>query len=366
MNSILDKVITSQHKEKLSKFNPHQILNNILDILSEREQEIIKMRHGLSNYSKKTLEEIGNKYNITRERVRQIEKTSLKKIINNFDKPYLKQIEDVANGILNEHGGMMSEENLIQELLINTSNSEENKSAINFILSQLLKNRFHYNKENKEINNFWKTPESSFNYFNKIINNICNLFKQNNKVLKLNDLVENIYKKDFYSSDNNLTDKIIINYIDITKKLGENPYGEWGLIEWPNITPKRMNDKIYIILKKSNKPMHFADIADHINRINFDQRKAFPATIHNELILDKKYILVGRGIYALQEWGYEPGVVSDVIADILLKTDIPLYKKDLIERVLKKRLIKKTTITLALMNKKRFTKDEKGRYCLVK
>ena len=147
MSSILDKVITSQYKEKLSKFNPHQVLNSILDILSEREREIIKMRHGLSDYPKKTLEEIGNKYNITRERVRQIEKASLKKIIDNFDKTYLKQIEDVANGSLSEHGGMMSEENLIQELLSSAGNTEENRAAIYFILSQLLKHRFHFNKK---------------------------------------------------------------------------------------------------------------------------------------------------------------------------------------------------------------------------
>mgnify|MGYP001433160216 CR=1 FL=1 len=35
--------------------------------------------------------------------------------INNFDKTYLKQIEDVANGVLSEYGGLMSEENLIQK-----------------------------------------------------------------------------------------------------------------------------------------------------------------------------------------------------------------------------------------------------------
>ncbi len=364
MSSILDKVITSQYKEKLSKFNPHQVLNSILDILSEREQEIIKMRHGLSNYPKKTLEEIGNKYNITRERVRQIEKASLKKVIDNFDKTYLKEIEDVANGSLSEHGGLMSEENLILDLLSTAGNTEENRAAIHFILSQLLKHRFHFNKENKEINNFWKTPEASLDYFTKVIDNIHNLLSENKEVLKLNDLIEEISKKDFYINDDNLTERVIINYIDITKKLAENPYEEWGLKEWANITPKRMNDKIYIILQKKKEPMHFTDIADHINRIKFDNRKAFPATIHNELILDKKYVLVGRGIYALQEWGYEPGVVSDVVADILIKADIPLYKKDIIEQVLKKRLIKKTTISLALMDKDKFIKDEKGRYCL--
>lgn len=110
--------------------------------------------------------------------------------------------------------------------------------------------------------------------------------------------------------------------------------------------------------------MHFTEIAETINKMNFDERQAYPATIHNELILDDKYVLVGRGIYALKEWGYKPGVVSEVIAEILKESGRPMSKKELIDAVLKKRLIKQTTITLALMNRDKFVRDEKGRYSI--
>ncbi|PIR06260.1 MAG: hypothetical protein COV55_04455 [Candidatus Komeilibacteria bacterium CG11_big_fil_rev_8_21_14_0_20_36_20] len=364
MDSILDQVLTSKHMSKMADFNPYQTLLDILEALTEREQEIIKMRHGLSDYEKKTLEDIGQKYKITRERVRQIENSSLKKIVSNFDQNYLKQVEEITNAILGEHGGMMSEGSLTKELLTMPGDSEPNRSAIRFILNELLKHRFHFIKESRETNSFWKTPEASLDFFDKTIKEVCLLITQHSEPLPLDKLMARIQQSNFYVNEENLTDKVVVNFIDITKKIETNPYDEWGLVEWPSITPRRMNDKIYLVLQKNKKPMHFTEIADMINQANFDDRQAYPATIHNELILDDKYVLIGRGIYALKDWGYKPGVVSDVIVDILKESTRHLSKKEIVEEVLKKRLIKKTTIALALMDKNIFTKDDNGNYSL--
>ncbi|MBT4516360.1 MAG: hypothetical protein HOC78_00490 [Candidatus Komeilibacteria bacterium] len=364
MSGILDQVITSKHLSKLSDFDPHQTLENILTALSEREQEIIKMRHGLSGSEKKTLEDIGKQYSVTRERIRQIENTSLKKINKSFNQTILKEIEDIANSTLAEHGGLMSEDNLIDELLSIPGSSEDNKAAIKFILNQLLSHRFSFAKETKQSNGFWKTPEANVDLFDDTIDSIRSLIDGHGEALNLDELIEKIQEAEFYGTNNDLTDRVVINFINVTKKLKSNPYEEWGLVEWASITPRRMNDKIYLVLQKKGKPMHFTNIADIINQMNFDHRTAYPATIHNELILDKKYVLVGRGIYALKEWGYKPGVVADVIADILNNSDKPLTKKEITKEVFEKRMIKETTITLALMNKDKFLRDEKGRYSL--
>ena len=55
-------------------------INEILVDLSPREQEILKMRFGLEDSITHTLEEVGKKFNVTRERIRQIEAKSLEKI----------------------------------------------------------------------------------------------------------------------------------------------------------------------------------------------------------------------------------------------------------------------------------------------
>lgn len=364
MESILDQVITAKHLSNLASFNPHETLEGILAALTEREREIIKLRHGLSGYEKKTLEDIGKQYAITRERVRQIENSSLKKIIKNFDETYLQEIEDITNGILSEHGGLMAEVNLIKELLTSSGYNDDNHSAVVFILGQLLKHRFQFIRENKDYFDHWKTPESSVEFYEKAINEVLNIVENHGNTLAIDELLNKIQATEYYQQNENLTDKVVLNFIYITKKLKSNPYEEWGLSHWSDISPKRMNDKIYLVLKKENRPMHFNEIAETINKMEFDHRQAYPATIHNELILDDKYVLVGRGIYALKEWGYKPGVVSDVIEEILRQSDRPLSKKEIVEEVLKHRMIKETTVTLALMNKNRFQKNENGKYSL--
>ena len=53
---------------------------NIVSCLKDREQEVVKMRFGLGDTSKKTLEEIGNIYGVTKECIRQTEMRALKKL----------------------------------------------------------------------------------------------------------------------------------------------------------------------------------------------------------------------------------------------------------------------------------------------
>jgi predicted transcriptional regulator len=110
--------------------------------------------------------------------------------------------------------------------------------------------------------------------------------------------------------------------------------------------------------------MHFTEIASEINKNAFDGKIAYAPTVHNELILDPKYVLVGRGIYALSEWGYRPGNVADVIIDIL-KEDGPLTKDQIIDKVLERRNVKRSTVYLALMNHDKIKRNDKGRYFLV-
>ncbi len=52
----------------------------VVSTLKEREQQVVKMRYGLDNFAKKTLEEIGNIYGVTKECIRQTELRALKKM----------------------------------------------------------------------------------------------------------------------------------------------------------------------------------------------------------------------------------------------------------------------------------------------
>ena len=83
------------------------------------------------------------------------------------------------------------------------------------------------------------------------------------------------------------------------------------------------------------------------------------------MTIDNKYILIGRGIYALKDWGYQKGTVVDIIKQVLVKAGKLLTKEEIVEQVLKQRMVGKGTVQLALANKECFAKTEDGKYQLV-
>ena len=154
------------------------------------------------------------------------------------------------------------------------------------------------------------------------------------------------------------------SYLEVSRYFGKDLFNKWGLINWRSVNPKRMRDKIYLVLLKDRQPLHYRRIAERINEEDFDKRTAYPATIHNELILDKRFVLIGRGIYALAEWGYKPGAIVDVVIDVLKQADAPLPRERIIEEVMKKRMVKPGSINLTLTNKDLFVKINDRDYIL--
>ena len=158
---------------------------------------------------------------------------------------------------------------------------------------------------------------------------------------------------------------VILNYLVLTIEIEKNVFGQWGLSLWKEVRPKDVGDKAYLVMKHHKKPEHYSAITDMINKARFDNRMAYKETVHNELIKDQRFILIGRGIYALSEWGYKSGVVADVISEILKQTGQPMSREKIIEEVLKRRIVKKNTILVGLSNKKFFKKVGKNAYYLV-
>ena len=136
----------------------------------------------------------------------------------------------------------------------------------------------------------------------------------------------------------------------------------WGLVKWPTVNPKNIRDKIYVILAEKNKPMHFSEIADSIKDSSFKRKNVTTQAIHNELIKDARFVLIGRGIYALNSWGFSRGTVADIIASVLKKSSEPLHRDEIVKRVLKSRQVKDTTILLNLQSKPQFKRVAKATY----
>jgi len=382
-NSILDKIIQSKQIQEATQFNPTEVIANILKNLSNKERDILSKRFGLFGKPKETLEEIGKAYQITRERIRQIEVGTVKKIkdIPGFQN-HLEPAEHNVMHLLENYGGIMEENHLIDELLTYSEANPANRQASLFIISNLLNDKLEKVKPDNEILVGWKLPAVTLDVVKRALSELAQIIEQENKLVPIEKLVREFKNKDFFQKSweqitavkmgssqieqaSDEIDKIIFSFLKISRQIDQNILGEWGLAHWQTVAPKRMSDKAYLVLRKTNKPMHFVEITDLINQTQFDKKTAYPATIHNELILDDRYVLVGRGIYGLKEWGYKSGTVIDVIIDILKNAGEPLTKEEIVRRVLEQRIVRKSTIYLALTNKEKIKKLPDGKYALV-
>src|ERR1035438_7791288 len=140
--------------------------------------------------------------------------------------------------------------------------------------------------------------------------------------------------------------------------------GCWVVVKWPMVNPKNIRDKIYVILKENGKHMHFNEISAAIKDSDFKRKDVTTQAVHNELIKDKLFVLIGRGIYALKEWGYNKGTVADIITEVLKQANEPLHRDEIVKRVLKSRFVKETTILLNLQGKPQFKRVAKATYAL--
>jgi len=358
---ILDTIIHTKQTESLSQFSPSDVVKEVLELLKERDRKILINRYGLEGGEIKTLASIGQEHNLTRERVRQIEKDLIKNLKKtSLQKKTFADAKDFLLNIITEHGRIIAEESLLLHLSIK---EQKERNALIFILHLIeeLDHFIHQNYKKSWVNVLFK--EDLLHSFSDESKKVLG---DQNKPLPADEFLEHFKQTQFYQEHKeDLTDKIVLNYLELTVHIQKNVFGHWRLSLWKEVKPKDVGDKAYLVMKHHKQPEHYAQITEMINKAKFDARPAYKETVHNELIKDPRFILIGRGIYALSEWGYKPGVVADVIAEILKHSGQPVPKDKIIEEVLKRRMVKKNTILVGLSNKKLFKKVGKNAYALV-
>ena len=376
--SILDQVRKTQFQDNIAGFNPLQTIDVLLSRLTEKEKDVVKRRFGLSAEKKETLEEIGQHYGITRERVRQIENLSIKKLKELQElKDEILTAEKVTVQLLEQYGGVMEEEFFLENILNYLDANKSSEHALLFLADHIFSDNINKVKQDKDFNHLWQIGSVDTDALKEMIAAMVSLIENHGRPIKLEELLLNFKNSDYYLSNKEKflsattfleateqdIDKVLESYLRVSRRVKANLFNEWGLIAWGTVQPKTINDKIYIVLKKAGQPLHFVDIAKAINEIKFDEKIAYAPTVHNELILDDKYVLIGRGIYALKEWGYEPGNVAEVIEQYL-RAKGSGTKDEIIDYVLSKRNVKKSTVYLSLMNNDKIKKTDDGKYVL--
>lgn len=342
----------------IKNFSPYKIVKQAFSELKPNEQKVISGRFGIDE-PRRTLSSIGKELNLSRERIRQIEKDALKKLsafIVGKENAYVAEILDAFE----KSGGVSSHERIAEKFLediYRKNNNEYNSLNLIFTLIPQIKKI----EKTRELESSWILSSITKEDLIGVVDDWIKHLSSTKKPETIDVLLK------AHPNHNKYQITFLSELPLISKKIVKTETGHIGLSSWPEVNPRNVRDKIYYILKREGKPLHFNLIAEKINEQNFGNKKVVRATVHNELIADDRFVLVGRGIYALKEWGYEEGTVKDIIIDILSRQGIEcLTSEEIIKEVLKQRTVKKNTILINLQTKPEFKKVKKDCYALSK
>ena len=330
-------------------------VNDILALIEqEREREIITRRFGLYD-RRETLEQIGELLGITRERVRQLEKAiliRLKIAAEEGKTEVVSTLEKTFTRTLSEMGRVARIQDLADKIYGRATNQQE-RAHVAFI-STLAPGLTVVDENDNYFNAVGIAEYGDDKKIRSRIDEIVSVIKASGEPMSLDQLHDKLsYEHPTHVSALASVSKHLAHLKD-----------SWGLTKWPTVNPKNIRDKIYVILAENAKPLHFSDIAKAIKDSSFKRKDVTTQAIHNELIKDKRFVLIGRGIYALDNWGYSKGTVSDIISQVLRDSSEPLHRDEIVKRVLKSRQVKETTILLNLQSKPQFKRVAKATYVL--
>ena len=358
------------------------IAKDILTALAPKSRAVLEMRFGLVNDEPQTLEAIGKTYHITRERVRQIENNAFD-LIDKKERPSdWTKYEEMALTVLKDNGGAMESEKFYKALAEELGVPKSVKRVANFARFFLkLSANIGQEKDSDNFNSYWHLQHDDSFYrkdYESFVKKVIDRLQQVGEPVPFESLYT--LAKNWWP---NLTRAYLTSYCAISKLTQRNPFNEYGLTKWYEIKPRGVKDRAYAIMKHIRKPLHFSELSKIINEPvainasgefiwndndggNLWKRNIQVQTVHNELIKDKRFVLVGRGIYALTQWGYQPGTVRQVLQKILTEAKAPLTLKELIAKVKEQRVVKENTILLNLQNKKYFARTADKGYILKK
>lgn len=347
-----------------SKLSPqqiklHELVQNLLIVLSDKEKYIIRNRFALDAKKRLTLEEIGEHFGVTRERVRQIEKTALRKLERNAQNTNIKILTEFAKALLEKEGGI-ARDTYFKELLMRILPNVSDQELHDLHLALSLDSDILFEPNTLQFHPYWSVARFEDAFVSRVSSSAVKILQKAKHVLPIEAIMEKLNE----TLKMPIPENTLTNILRVTKECKFTENGV-GLYSWRHIHPRTLRDKIYFIFHQEKKPLHFEEISQMIKAGQFDSKRVNVQAVHNELIRNENFILIGRGIYALKDWGYKTGTVTDVIADIL-KDGVPRSRDEITKEVLEQRHVKTITIYLNLKNKHQFARVGRDKYTLAK
>lgn len=334
-------------------FKAPQVSKRLVQSLPDRSRDVIVSRYGLQGKFKgETLDAIGKRYNITRERVRQIENHAIKLLQESAALQKEAGAFQSLENSMRDLGGILPEKMILDEF----AKDDETRNHLYFLL--VVGKPFILGKETDDFKARWYVDHELAKSVEDALKQVHTNVKASD-VLTEDKMIDHVMTCLIRVNSKYKSKETVRRWLELSACLMKNPLGEWGRASAPGIRVKNIRDHAYLALKRHGSPMHFREVAKAISKLF--GKDAHEATTHNELIKDDRFVLVGRGIYALKEWGYRAGPVVEIIKHILKEAGA-LTKDEIMKRVGKERYVKPNTIIVNLQNPA-FVKL-KGKYSL--
>ncbi len=336
-------------------FDSAALAKRLLSAAPERAREVLTRRFGLgANATRETLEAIGDRSSITRERVRQIEAVGLDAVrASKAFKDASGAFEEIERYI-HSLGAIVPEEALLTAL----GKDEKSRNRFRFFL--MIDSTFFRERETNDFIARWHVDSATAKTIHDALSKLYASLSDT-EVLSEGELLDRFLDELKGVNDAYKNEEVLKRWLSLSKHIGNNPLAEWGRTTAPAIRIKGVRDYAYLAVKRHGSPMHFSEVAAAIGKLF--SKKAHIATTHNELIKDPRFVLVGRGLYALTEWGYAPGIVREVIRATLEKEG-PMKKDEIIKHVKRARFVKDNTILVNLNDSRYFKHLKDGRYAV--
>src|SRR3989338_6236058 len=209
MDSILDKILTQRHAEEIRGFDPVAVIQGLLRELSDREREVITRRFGLPGSEKvETLEQIGATLKVTRERVRQITKSSLSHLtIIASKQDDVQRFARVAEHLLRSYGGALEEHYFVHQLLdfanITTENHQwvQANTALRFLLDYIVINSVEHRAAAVNLKSLYTLKSAETKLLAGIAASIVAKVEASGQPLPSDELVQQFRSSPIYQQD---------------------------------------------------------------------------------------------------------------------------------------------------------------------
>lgn len=358
------KTIMRINRDELKRQLPvEQAVSQALVALSTREADVLVRRYGLQGHDCQTLQQIGETFGITRERVRQIEAQGLKKFRLQLSEQPLADISALIVSTILDQGGVIARDVMCEEFLPHSQRTPKGRHALSFLIAQLPD--LVLQPESRHLLAIYARSAAHAAAVARIEPTVMKILAEEKKPMPARTVLGRLQETPAVKGISYLLDEPFLEAsMEIGKRFVATEDHKWGLASWSDINPRNIREKTLFVLKEGGIPLHFTDITEKIADARFDQKRVTVQAVHNELINGKEFILIGRGIYALKEWGYASGTVSDVTREILRKAGAPMDREEIIDQVLKQRHVSRNTILINLQEKNLFTRVDKRRYAL--